>query len=461
MRHVLRRFAIAVMLIGVASLCAGWLWLAQLQKERTNSELIRYAQLRLQGHDRLEFLATPILQLAQRQVERPLSSGELPTLGKGQQSLPPPGPSADSRPDSVAAIEQAIRSARAGQTIEIAPGTYRFERILLTGNAGTSQQPIILRAPRPGSVILEIAGSEGLLVSQPYWIVENLDWRGVCTQDAQCEHAIHIIGKAAHAIVRNNRLQDFNAQIKVNGHAGDWPDHGQISFNTLSNSRSRATRQPVTPIDIVGASHWQVSDNLISHFVKGEGDRISYGIFMKGGGENGRIERNLIVCTPRDISQPGVRVGLSFGGGGTGQNFCRDGRCEAEHSGGIASQNIIAHCNDFGIDMNRARHASIAFNTLINTSGIDARNGSSAKVYGNLLEGRIRARDSSEISQSMNESGKLADYLEAPDQLLPRWRKLPESIPSLPALGKDFCHSPRRDGTLPGALDSENSCQSK
>ena len=44
---------------------------------------------------------------------------------------------------------------------------------------------------------------------------------------------------------------------------------------------------------------------------------MAYGVFMKGASAQGRIERNLIICTTQDISQPGNRIGLSFGGGGT------------------------------------------------------------------------------------------------------------------------------------------------
>lgn len=447
---------IALSVLGLGVLWGGWLWL---QKEHTPSELIRYALKRLQGHGKLEWLAHPVLHALQRAHERPVPAAELPSLGKGQQPLTlNPVPGAHFRVASVSEMVQAMRQARPGEIIEIQPGTYRLTSPLKTAAGGSAELPVTLRASLPGSVTLEIKSTEGMVISQPYWIIENLTVRGVCTEDSQCEHAMHVVGDGHHVIIRNNRIEDFNAHIKVNGLAGRWPDHGLIRFNTLSNSRPRRTHLPVTPIDIVGASHWQVADNLISRFIMGEGSQISYGVFMKGAGAHGRIERNLVICTPENISQPGARVGISMGGGGTGKQYCRDGICAAEHSEGVVAHNIVAHCNDFGIDVNASDRITVGFNTLINTSGIDVRYAANAtRVVGNLLEGRIRARHGSVVDAQMNEIAPMARYFEAPDRLHLRWLRLPETIPSAD-LGYDFCNQPRGAGTLPGAIDGEQGC---
>ncbi len=462
MRPLVRRLGIVALILAFAGLAAAWVAWSRLTRQHTPGELIRHAQKRLIGHDRLEAVATPFLLRAQQRWERSPPAG-LPALGKGQQTKPnvdatPVGdivPVAD-----VEALTKAMRMAMPGQTIEIAPGRYEIERPLQTGQAGRAGRPITLRAAVTGTVTLEIRSQVGFVASQPWWIFENLNLRGACAADEQCEHAFHVVGKAGHTVIRNNRIEDFNAHIKVNGVGADWPDHGLISFNTLKNSMARSTYRSVTPVDIVGANAWRVADNLIANFVKSGGDRISYGLFMKGGGRDGRIERNLIVCTPQGISSPGARVGISFGGGGTGQGSCRDGRCVAEHTGGIASQNVVAHCNDFGIDINRSWQIAVAYNTLINTAGIDVRNAAGGvRVVGNLVEGRIRARDASEMLPSVNELGRLADWLEAPDALDLRWRRQPETIPAATALGNDFCHAPRRPVTLPGAVDGEPTCR--
>ena len=92
----------------------------------------------------------------------------------------------------------------------------------------------------------------------------------------------------------------------------------------------RDTANPVTPIDLVAASHWTIRGNLITDFIKGGGDRISYGAFAKGAGAHNVFEQNVVVCEAHAARTPGQRVGLSLGGGGTGKPYCRDGRCIIE-----------------------------------------------------------------------------------------------------------------------------------
>jgi len=448
---------------------------ADLLDNRTPGEIIRYSLRRLEGHDKLQTLVRPALRWAQSIYERPVPTGPLPTLGKGQQatSLPPVQYGPTGRPietvaanaiseivvesqiqvDTVASILQAIETAQSGQTIVIAPGHYTLNSQINTRKVGTPTHPITVRAAQPGQVTLDFNAQVAFRVSRPYWVFENLHIRGVCRDDSYCEHAFHIFGDAKSTVIRNNWIEDFNASIKINGFDQSWPDFGLIQYNTLTNSRRRETANPVTLIDLVGANQWRVSDNIISNFAKAQGNGVSYGAFMKGASSGGRIERNLVICTPADISQPGNRVGISFGGGTTGKAYCRDQRCDAEHKAGLAANNIVAHCNDFGIDVNRSSGILIAHNTLINTAGIDVRQTpSSARTYGNLFEGRIRQVNGGLAKSEMNTMTELADVFKQPDALQLDWRKKPENIPSLGLVNADFYGHARLDGTAPGAF---------
>jgi hypothetical protein len=426
---------------------------------RTNGELLRYAERRVSGHPLLESAVVPVLKVLQRHVERPVPEGELPSLGKGQQSHPAGETGTASgkrRVSTTLELRQAFEAASAGQTIEIQPGRYVVNERLLTAHAGSAGQPIVVRATRPGLVFIEINSEEGFKVTQPYWVFENLNIRGVCSEDYDCEHAFHVVGKARQTTIRNNRIDDFNAHVKVNGEDGDWPDDGRLEFNTLSDRHPRQANRPVTPFDLVAASRWRVTDNVVSNFVKADGDEISYGIFMKGAGMGGRIERNLVVCTTSKISQSGIRVGISFGGGGTDSQSCRDAACLAEHSAGLAANNIVAHCNDVGLDVMKGIQIVLAHNTLINTGGISIRGeGAFASVYGNLFEGQILTRKGGQSKSLMNEAGPASSFMNNPDYLNLAWRKKPETIPSLPAVPLDFCVRPRADATLPGALGGD------
>lgn len=430
---------------------------ASLSGDRTPGELIRYAMRRLEGHPNVEAVAHPPLLWVQAKIERPVPPGPLPTLGKGQQpESPPPLPGQNPKPDIFATtpqeLIQAINTAQAGQTILLAPGTYRINQKIQTKFGGNAQQRITLRANQPGQVQIEFEAQVGFEVNQPYWVFENLNIRGTCNYQGACEHAFHIFGNGAYLVLRNNKLEDFNSHLKINGLDGNWPDHGLLQHNTLTNTLPRTTESPTTLFDLVGANRWQVLDNLVSNFVKNGSNGISYGIFMKGASSGGRIERNLVICTPQNISQPGVRVGISFGGGTTGKPYCRDQLCTAEHTAGLAANNIVAHCNDSGIDVNRSTGIVIAHNTLINTAGIDVRDASAAKLYGNLLDSRIRQRKGGQATQDMNEISTLSDLFEDPTALDLTWRRAPDNIPSVMLVPKDFYGQTRTDGTPPGAL---------
>ncbi|NML14414.1 hypothetical protein [Azohydromonas caseinilytica] len=465
-------------LAGVAAPGGGVAQALQSATGHTPGEWLRHLQRRVQGHPTLEAVASGPLRAIQHRLEREVPT-LLPNLGKGQQprTLGPlrygdagqplpitaqaiPVPGGGELLHSAAAIAAAMGRARPGQQLVIAPGRYRITHPLQTRAGGTASAPIVVRALRPGEVTLEFETGEGFLVAHPYWVFENLHLRGTCAHHDECEHAFHVVGAARATVLRNNLVEDFNAHIKVNGRGGVWPDDGLVQFNTLRNGAPRQTRKPVTPLDIVAASGWQVADNLVAHFVKAQGDQISYGMFMKGGGDQGRIERNLVICTTQDISQPGARVGLSFGGGGTSRAFCRDGRCEAEHAHGLVANNVVAHCNDTGIHVYRSADIRVAHNTLVNTAGVEVRvPPARAQVEANLLEGFLRARDGGVVRVEDNVVGPLAGTPQQVDGLLLQppgslaWRA---AAPG--QIATDFCGTPRTEQLLPGAVAAGVPC---
>lgn len=446
--------------------CLGaWLMLSEtgatLRHEVTNrspQELIRYTLRRLEGHPKLEWALHPVLFSLQRHVEREPPGG-LPTHGKGQQATSMPAPhgiTQEVRVDTPQDIREALLTATAGTRITVAPGLYPFSQKLRLRHAGEAEHPIVLTAAEPGSVVFEFRQVEGILVHQPHWVFENLRIHGVCARHDDCEHAFHVVGAARHTTIRNNMIRDFNAHIKVNGYADRWPDNGLVAHNTLYNLVPRDTTRSVTPIDLVGANGWRVQDNLIKDFAKANGNKVAFGIFMKGASENGRIERNLIVCSSTNISVPGIRVGLSFGGGGTDPRVCRQEGCNAfEHRHGVAANNVIAHCNDVGIDVNRATGIVLAHNTLINTTGIGARNApADAALHANLVDGGLYARDGSLLSTD-SPLRPATDAVDAADML--RINPLP-TVPLEPRkslVTNDFFDRQRQDMTAQGAVEAQ------
>lgn len=489
-----RRWLRAVLLVLVSTLllavCAGgWLlWRAQmtpsdvwaLAQERSVMDAVRYAERRLQGHPRLEAVALPLLGMLRGQHERE-PPAELVDLGKGQRlgAQVPVRHDASGRPVPAAQAMQsrstllptrvlssseeigvAVARAQAGDVLEIAPGRYRIATKLKTGQAGEPSRPITLRAAQAGTVTLEVVAVEGLVIGHPYWVIENLDWQGRCSRDDDCEHALHVVGPARGTVVVNNRMSDFNAHIKVNAENGRMPDDGLVQFTTLDNARARQTVNPVTPFDLVAASGWQFVDNRVEHFIRADVRRPSYGVFMKGASEGGRIERNVVVCTRSGVSQPGQRVGISLGGGGTGTQFCRDGRCAFEHRGGLVANNVVAHCNDAGVDISKAVGSLVLHNTLINTVGVNLRNPpADAEVLRNVLDGGIYARQDARATQAENLTGATPDLFTGADALQLTWRHLPEALyPRHGRVPDDFCGRPRPSASPAGAIAGAARC---
>ena len=302
------------------------------------------------------------------------------------------------RVGDVPALLRALRQAGAGDTILLEPGEYRVTaRKLRLGKAGTARKPIHVRAAAYGEARLLFDSLEGFLVDRPFWVFENLDIRGQCSKHAQCEHAFHVVGRGRGFVLRNSHLRDFNAAIKANGlgrgEQGDYPDHGLLYRNTIRNTSARQTSNPVTHVDIVGASHWRLQGNFIADAAKAQGNKISYAAFFKGGGSHNIAEGNLVLC---QWQVPGsyARVGLSLGGGGTGKAHCRSPECRSEQKNGVLRYNLVLNClNDTGIHLNKASASSVHNNLLLNTAGISATQpASGGYINANLFDGSIDLR---------------------------------------------------------------------
>ena len=370
-----------------------------------------YLERRTAGHNPVivgtgAWLAQTLTAL-DRGPAQPFIAGPL-TIG-AQAATAAPGAGGSVLAASAAQVRAAIAGAAPGDQIVLLPGTYRFDGKLAVERAGSPAQPITLRAIQPGTVLIEFDTVEGFVVKAPWWRFENLTIRGVCKRHDDCEHAFHVVGAASDFIARNNVVSDFNAHFKINGSEGRFPDRGLIEGNTLSNATVRDTGNPVVPIDLVAASGWTIRRNLISDFVKGGGNQVSYGGFAKGGGANNTFEQNIVWCERRLHGSPGQRVGLSLGGGATGAPFCRDGRCIVEQEQSVIRANLIASCSDDGIYLNSAARSSVVHNSLLDTSGISVRfAGSSADVEGNLVDGAIRSRNDGVLRAHDNQDTPIA-----------------------------------------------------
>ena len=86
--------------------------------------------------------------------------------------------------------------------ILLQPGTYRIKQgYVVVGQPGTQAAPVVVRAPRLGSVILESEMPEAIKVAAPHWRFENLVLRGVCADDTTCDNGFHVVGAARGTVL--------------------------------------------------------------------------------------------------------------------------------------------------------------------------------------------------------------------------------------------------------------------
>lgn len=301
-------------------------------------------------------------------------------------------------------LSKALKEVLPGQHIVIKSGTYPIsgKRLRITNRSPSRHQPITLRALEPGKVTIEFDSIEGLYLNQPYWRISGLRFVGKCLSQSRCEHAIHVVGEASHTIIEHNEFIDFNAAIKVNRDKNAFPDHGVVQNNHFYFTSIRDVTKPVTPINVDHGNNWLISRNIIRDFVKLGGNKISYGAFIKGGAIKGTIENNLVICNTTNQHYPGAQVGLSLGGGGMAQQHRRE-EIDAETVGATIRNNIVMHCNDVGLYINKGKQATINNNILYNTQGIDIRySQSDAHIINNILNGKIRLRDNGKAESTAN-----------------------------------------------------------
>ncbi len=362
---------------------------------------------------------------------------------------------------SVDELRQVASSASPGDVITIAPGDYDVSSRIEVTAAGTEPQPITLRAASLGDVTIRMNTLEGFWVNAPNWHFENLDVVGVCADDSDCEHAFHIVGLADGTHISHCRVHDFNAQIKGNGTKDGtngervYPDDVVIEHSEFFDADPRQTSNPVTKIDVVGGRRWVVRQNFIHDADKGQGNHISYSAFLKGNSRDGLFEQNLVAC--EWLHHGDTRLGLSFGGGGTGpDSICEGGTCTPEHQNGVMRNNIIIDCSDVGIYLNESKNTKLYNNTVVNTMGIDARfAATTADIRNNVVTGRIKDRNGGTSTRASNWVGTMsalspwfpdprqADFSSATGDAL---TQLVDAGEALGEVSDDYCGTPRDDG---------------
>jgi parallel beta-helix repeat protein len=367
-------------------------------------------------------------------------------------------------------LAQAIAAARPGDDIVLSAGVYAITGKIAAKAAGTAAAPITVRAGSTLAAHIRSAGVIAFEVTAPYWHFADLDIRGVCSNDTDCEHAFHVVGNASFFQLTGSRLADFNAHLKVNADpAHDMPGNGLVENNEFFDTHPRRTDNPVAPVNIDNAANWVVRGNYVHDFQKIGAGENSYGIFVKGGSLAPVLERNEVICA-LDFTKvggaPREMVGLSFGAHGMDAALCpphwdADQPCNPEVISGIMRNNIVRKCSGDGIYLNKASNSEILFNTVENTGGIEFRFASSSGMARGNFGAAIRAADGGQFLDGGNAPGagrasgfspldttREAERLKAIAQSAIDWGRADISV------AEDFCGRKRIGHADMGAVQS-------
>ena len=183
------------------------------------------------------------------------------------------------------------------------------------------------------------------------------------------------------------------------GATGPFSDYGWVE-DCVFGYTNGSTRGSIEGIDIVALAGWVVRD---SQFYNAYGDPYytsspGWGMFAKGNSMDTIIEN----CYFENCG-----IAMSFGGGGTGVQYFRNGDATYEHRRGIMRNNVVHNTNDVAIYMNSAQDYSIYNNTLWSTfsganSSIDIRYNSWGRIYNNTCHQSYQLRDGGLATVSNN-----------------------------------------------------------
>ncbi|MBS1911301.1 MAG: right-handed parallel beta-helix repeat-containing protein [Bacteroidetes bacterium] len=258
-----------------------------------------------------------------------------------------------------AALAAACTQALPGDTITIAPGVYTVAgatRIMIAARPG----PVLVRGSgaAAGDVVIQGNGQDDPSVEMifnlddsPRWTFEHLTTRNSYYHGFKFDHT------STDCVLRDVVMMD-HGESGVKGTsdpaAGTYPDRVLIEGCTIGFTHaSGGTRSVVEGVDAVGVNDWIIRGNRFLNVQKG--GNPAYAVFTKGNSSNTIIEGNAFVdCF----------IGASFGGGGTGAQFFRDGDQTYEHRNGIIRNNIMIRCSDAAVYVNKGTNCRVYNNTV-------------------------------------------------------------------------------------------------
>ena len=296
------------------------------------------------------------------------------------------------RPRDAKAILSALKSAKAGDFITIKAGVYNLDKSFSTGNDGTAKKPITLRCQgEKGYAVLQTKGQVGFRIKNQYWIIQGIHIKG---SETKTQAAVFMDGPGGCG---NIKMVD----CKISGsalHGMKAARTREIGVHNVTIENTELFNTAFTGFDLVSGDNWLLKNCYVHSYGKKKG--VSYGIFLKGGGKNGIVDACFV-----DGKSSSTTVGISFGGGLTGQQWLPlvNGKVAPEHFEGIARNNIVINTRDVAYHSNNAANCYFYNNLAWNCKNFQMQKSypQDPILINNLIAGKYRGAHS-KSSENIN-----------------------------------------------------------
>lgn len=292
---------------------------------------------------------------------------------------------------NVAELENAFATAREGDEVVLADGTYTLNDSLRTVAGGMAGARIVVRAQNPGGAIVESNGAlAAFRIVDPYWTFDGLHVRVT----GQSLRGFWMETNGQYVEIVNCRIEvgdESEAGIKASGSANaPQPDFARIENNEIWFP-APTNYLFAEGIDAVAVDGYVIRGNVI-HGVRQATGGIGYGALTKGNSRNTIIENNLFYDN---------FIPISLGAGGTDPQFLRDQDTTFEDRDGIIRNNVTIRSDDVAVYLYAVRNAKVYNNTFVDSyatcddgcSTIDVRLPGDADVRNNILDKIINDRE--------------------------------------------------------------------
>jgi hypothetical protein len=360
-------------------------------------------------------------------------------------------------------VRNALDQANPGDIIRVAPGVYDFFDPIHLDSAGSPTQPIQLIGD--GDAEFRIHGSLGLSIAGQDYVVEGIWLR---CQGSQCTGArgISLWGSARRITIRGGRTTDFYHHIKgwITNVTLDAPEDITIASNEAYNTATYSGSSNVFNLD--GGARWRVVGNYVHDYGNAG---VNFGIFLKGATTESVIERNLVAGRHARAAGNGAVVGISFGGGRMGTQWCAAGNrgaggCICEDYDGIARNNIVVNTSDAALHVHSACGSKFLNNIVYNSATmlqIQSFEGvGDIEVRNNVLEGGLPSHNALATSGNIVNADFAALYnnADALDFSAGAGAGALAASAPLPSVVADYCGVMRSHNPSRGAIEMPAAC---